>query len=106
MEKWYSENVPLVGKKCYHAYHNSSNPCNPCPSLQCKKTKKTESEIISGSANPNSPVKWLELYSHPIIDNDSGEVTGIIEFVRDVTQRIKDKEQLTAQKERLANIVE
>ncbi|MFW5916706.1 MAG: PAS domain S-box protein, partial [Bacteroidota bacterium] len=106
MEEWYSENMPLVGKKCYKAYHDSSNSCHPCPSLRCMKTKKTESEIIPGSPYPDSPVKWIELYSYPVIDNESGEVTGIVEFVRDITQRIKAREQLNSQKERLANIIE
>jgi PAS domain S-box-containing protein len=106
MEKWYSENMPLVGRKCYKIYHNSSKKCDPCPSLRCMETKKTESEVIPGVPDPNSSVKWLELYSYPIIDNDSGEVTGVVEFVRDVTQRIKDRKQLASQKERLANIIE
>ena len=106
MEKWYAENMPLVGSKCYQVYHNASQTCASCPSLRCMETKKTESEIIPGSPDPNSPVKWIELYSYPIIDHDSGEVAGIVEFVRDVTQRIKDKGQLASQNERLANIVE
>ncbi|MFP4622469.1 MAG: PAS domain S-box protein, partial [Bacteroidales bacterium] len=50
--------------------------------------------------------KWYEIFSYPIIDSDSGEVTGIVEFVRDITQHTRDEEQLTSQKERLANIIE
>ncbi len=87
MESWYAKNMPLVGKKCYMAYHDSTVPCDPCPTLRCLKTKKTETEIIPGSPDPNSPVKWIELYSYPIIDSESGEVKGVVEFVRDITRR-------------------
>ena len=106
MENWYAESMPLVGKKCYKAYHDSFVPCDPCPAVRCMKTKKTETEIVPGSPDPNSPVKWLELYSYPIMDSDSGEVKGVVEFVRDITQHVKDRDKLNSQKERLANIVE
>ena len=94
MESWYAENMPLIGKKCYKAYHDYSVTCDPCPTLRCMKTKKTETEIIPGSPAPNSPVKWLELYSYPVIDSDSGEVKGVVEFVRDITKRKETERQL------------
>ncbi|MBS3774609.1 MAG: PAS domain S-box protein [Bacteroidales bacterium] len=106
METWYSEDMPLIGRKCYNTYHHAAAPCDPCPSIRCMKTKKTESEIIPGSPDPNSPAKWLELYSYPLVDSDSGKVTGVVEFVRDISRRVKDRRQLTTQKERLANILE
>ncbi|MEF8812192.1 MAG: PAS domain-containing protein, partial [Bacteroidales bacterium] len=106
METWYSEDMPLIGRKCYNTYHHAAAPCDPCPSIRCMKTKKTESEIIPGSPDPNSPAKWLELYSYPLVDSDSCKVTGVVEFVRDISRRVKDRRQLTTQKERLANILE
>ncbi len=102
MESWYAENMPLVGKKCYTAYHGSKVQCDPCPTLRCMKTKKAESEIVPGSPDPNSPVKWLELYSYPIIDSDSDEVKGVVEFVRDITQREETKRELKRHKDLLA----
>ena len=91
MEKWYAANMPLVGKKCHQGYHSSDTPCELCPSIRCMKTRETEFNVIPGSPDPDSPVKWLELYSYPIIDSDSGEITGVVEFVRDITQRVQNE---------------
>jgi PAS domain S-box-containing protein len=53
------------------------------------QSKKVEYEIVPVYSSDAATVHWHEVYSYPIIDFDSGEVTGIIEFVRDVTQRKK-----------------
>jgi PAS domain S-box-containing protein len=92
MNKWYAENVPLEGKKCFKCYHNRGRLCDPCPSLRCLESGKTEMNVVPGL--PGSDVEWLELYSYPIRDSDSGETTGIIEFVRDITGRKKAEEEL------------
>ena len=102
MESWYAEKMPLVGKKCYKAYHDSSVMCDPCPAVRCMKTKKTESDIIPGSPDPNSPVKWIEIYSYPIIDSETGKVKAVIEFVRDITQKEETKRELKRHKDLLA----
>ena len=85
MEKWYSDTMPIVGKKCYQCYHNSNKPCNPCPSLRCLNSQKTEFEIVPGF--PDSDVKWIELYSYPIKNISTGKNIGVAEFVRDITNR-------------------
>ncbi len=101
MEQWYSKKTPLVGKKCYSAYHNAGQPCDPCPSLRAMKSKKTESEVVPGYPDPDSPVRWLELYSYPILDSDSQEVRGVVEFVRDITQREEAERELRRHKDLL-----
>ncbi len=83
MEQWYQENQPLTGKKCYACYHNQSHPCKPCPTLQCMQSGKTEKEVVEGL--PGSAVEWLEVFSFPLRDRESGEITGAVEFVRDIT---------------------
>jgi PAS domain S-box-containing protein len=94
MERWYAASAPLTGKKCYTVYHDFNQPCSPCPSLRCMQSGETESEIVKGSPDPDSPVKWIELYSYPLKNSDTGEVTGVIEFVRDITERVRASEQL------------
>jgi len=106
MEKWFTKKMPIEGKKCYAVYHDLPEHCDTCPSLRCMKSRKSEYNVLSVYPQKDSEKKWHELYSYPVIDNDSGEVTGVVEFVRDITQRIKDREQLASQKERLANIIE
>ena len=85
MREWYKPNLPLEGQKCFQCYQGAKQPCDPCPSLRCIESKKTEFDVLPGL--PGSTVKSIELYSYPIIDPDSGKVTGVVEFVRDITQR-------------------
>jgi two-component system cell cycle sensor histidine kinase/response regulator CckA len=92
MEEWYADSAPIAGKKCYEAYHGADKPCCPCPTIRCMETGQTESEIIPGPAD--SPVRWIELYSHPMKNPETGEITGIAEFVRDITARVTTQEEI------------
>jgi PAS domain S-box-containing protein len=92
IEKWYSKKLPLEGQKCFKCYHNSSNPCTPCPTLRCLKSGNTEMDIVTGL--PGSDAEWLEIYSYPIRDDKTKEITGIVVFARDITKRKKNEESL------------
>jgi len=87
MKKWYAQNLPLEGKKCYLCYHNRDEPCDPCPTIRCVESGQAEREIVPGL--PDSSVEWIELFSYPMKDQHTGEVTGVVEFVRDITERIQ-----------------
>ncbi len=98
MKKWYSESTPLEGKKCFTCYHNASQPCDPCPTLRAMKTGKTEKNIVPGY--PGASVKWIELYSYPMRNPELNKVTGVVEFVRDITDRVEATEKLKASEKR------
>jgi len=94
MEKWYAANLPLIGTHCYSAYHKKDKPCAPCPSLRCMKSGKPETDIVPVEDELNSPVKWVELFSYPLVDGETGNVKGVIEFVRDISERRKAEKSL------------
>ena len=106
MEQWYAASVPLTGKKCHVCYHGSDSPCDPCPSLKAIRSGQAEFDVVPGYPDKDAPVQWLELYSYPIIDSGSGRVTGVVEFVRDITERVRARDELASQRRRLANIIE
>ncbi|RLB44107.1 MAG: hypothetical protein DRH12_00815, partial [Deltaproteobacteria bacterium] len=103
MEDWYARSVPLEGKKCYEAYHNRHKPCNKCPSLRAFVSGNTEREIVPGLAG--SSVEWVELFSYPIFDS-YGEVTGVVEFVRDITEVKRAENALRESEEKYRLLVE
>ncbi|RLF32538.1 MAG: hypothetical protein DRN07_04775, partial [Thermoplasmata archaeon] len=103
MEKWYEKNMPLVGQKCYEAYHNRNRPCDPCPSLRCIGSGRMERNIVPGL--PGSRAEWIELFSYPMKD-DSGNVTGVVEFVRDITARKEAENKLRESEMRFRSIFE
>ncbi|MGC8719154.1 MAG: PAS domain-containing hybrid sensor histidine kinase/response regulator [Thermodesulforhabdaceae bacterium] len=92
MEKWYSRNMPLVGKKCFTAYHRATEPCDPCPSLRAITTGKKEVEIVKGL--PDSSIEWLEVYAYPVLDPGTNEIIGVSEFVRDITESVRREQAL------------
>lgn len=98
MKKWYEKNQPLEGKYCYEAYHNRGDICLNCPSINAIKTKKTERGIVKGIKG--SKAQWIELFSYPMINKETGEVTGIVEFVRDITPIVEIEKKLYEQQQR------
>jgi len=99
MKKWHSDNLPFEGKKCFTCYRNADKPCDPCPTLRCLKSGQAEMDVVSELSS--AEVKWIELYSYPIKDSTTGAVTGVVEFVRDITGRQQAAEDLREHKERL-----
>ncbi|MDY7028920.1 MAG: PAS domain S-box protein, partial [Spirochaetota bacterium] len=99
MKKWYARCVPLEGKKCHFCYQNSDTPCDPCPSLRALKSGKTEVDIVPGV--PGSAAEWIELYSYPMKNPDTGSVDGVVEFVRDITDRKLAEKRLHESEENL-----
>ena len=94
MEKWYGHAVPLIGKKCYEAYHGRSEPCVKCPSIRALEEKAVCSEIVP-LMGEDKQAGWVEIYAYPLMDKTTGNVNGVVEFVRDITER-KQAEQKIA----------
>ncbi len=99
MREWYSENTPLEGKKCYECYQNSEEPCDPCPTIRSLKNGTVEKDVVKGLSGTD--IEWLELYSYPMRDSETGEITGVVELLTDVTERKKMENAIIESKERL-----
>ncbi|OJH50352.1 PAS/PAC sensor signal transduction histidine kinase [Methanohalophilus portucalensis FDF-1] len=92
MNKWFAKNIPLEGKKCYEAYHDRDSPCTPCPIIRCMETGETERNIVPGL--PGSEAQWFELLGYPLKDSTTGEITGVVEFVKDITDHKRAEAEL------------
>ena len=106
IERWYAHALPLTGKKCFEVYHGATRPCEICPSVQTLKTGQSAVEIIPMTGKGGERIGWNELYSFPLADMTTGAVTGVIEFVRDITDRIHVEEALKESEERYRKLVE
>ena len=94
MENWYSHAQPLVGKKCYEAYHLRDKACDICPTRKTIETSEAAYEIVSKVGPGGERTGWFDLYSFPLIDKNSGQMKGVIEYVRDITERKKTEDRL------------
>ncbi len=98
LERWYAHAMPLVGKKCYAAYHGLSERCEVCPTWQTLQTGEAAYEVVPKRGPEGEIVGWLDLYSFPIIDTTTGQMSGVIEYVRDVTERKQAEEALARER--------
>lgn len=94
MERWYDFNQPLIGKKCYEAYHGRDKPCPVCPSLKTLKTGESAFEVVPLTGQNREVIGWLDLFSFPLYDIESGGLEGVIEYVRDITERRRAEEKV------------
>jgi len=94
MEKWYAHAMPIVGKKCYEAYHLQKEPCAVCPTRTTLKTAQASYEVVPKIGDGGQATGWMDLYSFPLIDKKTGQMKGVIEYVRDITERKEAEDKL------------
>jgi len=99
MEKWYSYALPLIGKKCYEAYHSRNERCEVCPSYRTIKTRESAYEVVPKKGSGGKVVGWLDLYSFPLMDVQTGQMRGVIEYVRDITDHKRAEDELLRSEE-------
>lgn len=103
MEKMYAHCMPLVGQKCYMAYQQRRTPCTWCPSLLTFKSGEVHSTIVPYPTAEN-PLGWIELSAFPLKD-EQGRVTGVIEYVKDITRQKQDEIELQNREQLISSIL-
>lgn len=80
----------LIGRTCYEALEEKNEVCDGCiirktfqSSDPCAKEKKVTLK--------NGDTLWLEIFTYPIMD-EAGQISHVIEYTRDVTDRKKSEE--------------
>ncbi len=105
MEQWYAHKMPLIGRYCYETYHDSREPCMVCPTRQVLQTGTAAHEIVPLSRDGKT-VGWLNMFAFPLKDQRTGEITGVIECVRDVTGQKTAEDALRQSEARFRNLIE
>ncbi|MBC2715472.1 MAG: PAS domain S-box protein [Desulfobacteraceae bacterium] len=97
VEQKYGGGQCITGQKCYECLFQLEKPCKGCPSQRCINSGEMESSIRRGP--PTSGAKWVEVFAYPLKNRKTGEVTGVINYIRDITERKKTEEELHQAKE-------
>ncbi|NPA49826.1 MAG: PAS domain S-box protein [Thermodesulfobacteria bacterium] len=87
MRQRYKHVLPLEGKKCYQAYQQQDFICPWCPSVRTLATGLPAEEVVP-YVTEEGQVGWIELSTFPL-RNERGELIGVIEHCKDVTNRIR-----------------
>ena len=104
MEEMYSKEGKFAGRKCYEVYQKRDTPCPWCPSLKTIETGEIHNAIVPYPSKEN-PTGWIDLSSFPL-RNIEGNIVGVIEYVKDITQQKRAEEALRIEKDNLRNIFE
>ena len=104
MNKWFAHSLPLEGKKCFFSYHNRQKPCEVCSVLETLKTHKSATQIIPRHDKDGKQIGFFELFSYPMFNETTNELTGVIEYVRDITERkaIEDRTKIAEERYRIS----
>lgn len=96
----------LIGKKCYQVFHNTEEPVDGCPVTKTLLSKKPDSlEAFEPHLD-----RWLSFSTSPMLD-EMGQVKGIVQVVKDITERkwmeeaYEDRKSLDKMKEELISNV-
>jgi len=94
VEQAYSHELPLIGKKCYKVYHGEDTICVGCPGLKAMGNREPAQAIISVRDPSGNNKGWLDHYCYPFIDITTGDLTGVIVYARDITEKLRVEQEL------------
>jgi len=104
LERMYPAKVPLAGKRCFEAFHDRASPCSNCPSMRAMENKRLERSLVD-YPRPDGTQGVIELFAFPMRDS-SGEITGVVEYVRDITERQRNQMEKELAMERFQTLVD
>ncbi len=85
----------VIGQKCYEAYLGYDKPCESCPCVQALETGQIVEGTMALPIHKDSEelIHW-ENIGIPVFDQ-SGEVSGMIEISRNVSERVYFEKKLS-----------
>jgi PAS domain S-box-containing protein len=86
MAKRLDHQMPVVGKKCYKVFHELTEPCKICPAVKTLANGEPSEQIVPFNGKEGD-TGWMELFTFPFLDAKTFQMVGVIEYVRDVTER-------------------
>ncbi|MDD3473798.1 MAG: PAS domain S-box protein, partial [Syntrophaceae bacterium] len=106
IEKSYAHAMPLQGKKCYEVYQGRKERCVVCPATKTIATGSAACDEVPFTGPGGTIDGWLELFSFPMNNQETGALSGVIEFARDISDRKRAEREALEYKEHLERINE
>ena len=104
IEHTHRADMPVEGRKCYKVYQKRDAPCAVCPALSALRTGEAHTEDVEVPKEDGTTF-WVELRAYPMKD-ESGTITGVIEHVKDITERKQTEKYLRQSEQRFRELAE
>ncbi len=105
MKRWFGLTDEVTGRPCREVFPDSSVSCIECPSRKAIETGTIQSGLFPSRFVDGTGDDWVEVFSHPLRDG-RGKITGVIEYVRDVTTRVHAEQALRMERDIFAGMAE
>jgi PAS domain S-box-containing protein len=105
MDRKYAHRRPILGRKCYKVFQSRDSVCPWCPAVRAMETGVTQRSVNVPYPSETQPTGWLELSAFPMRDSE-GEITGVIEHVKEVTERHRAREEVVRRRKFLEGVLE
>ena len=94
----------VLGHKCYEVFKGQKDVCPGCAVAEVYKTKSAAYRTSSPEDEELTGSRIFEIFAYPIIDNH-GNISGAVEFARDITERKRAEEALKKANEELKEAI-
>jgi two-component system, cell cycle sensor histidine kinase and response regulator CckA len=89
----------INGKFCYQVVHGTTMPVEGCPVGRMKQSLRRETMELRVKG------RWFEVSADPLLGED-GTLSGVVHIVRDITERIRSREELAQSEEKYRALAE
>lgn len=95
----------IVGRECFEVFHHCPKECEECylADIICPKKAAYEGKVISVVHThfmPDGTERLFDIKASPLRDED-GNIIGLIEVLRDITEKERAKEELEKSEKKL-----
>ncbi|MCJ7617372.1 MAG: PAS domain S-box protein [Desulfobacterales bacterium] len=104
VQNLYLDNIIIGVKKCYEIFKGRHSPCYLCPAVKTLEDGKTHSKIIP-FPSLEDPAMWLNISTYPL-KNFDGQVDGVVEHIRDITESKRAEEALRQSEAKYRELVQ
>ena len=104
IQNLYLNDITIGVKKCYEIFKGRHSPCHLCPAFKTLEDGKTHSKIIP-FPSLEDPAMWLNISIYPLKNLD-GQVDGVVEHIRDITESKRAEEALRQSESRYRELVQ
>lgn len=104
MQKLHLDDIIIGVKKCYEIFKGRHSPCPLCPAVKTFEDGNTHSKIIP-FPSLEEPARWLNISTYPL-KNLEGQVDGVVEHIREITESKRAEEALRQSEARYRSLVQ